>query len=277
MNRDKSSQEKQYRESHLRDIEDTYSFDADSGIYKPKGYESEKEKKRKARGAGPSTPFFINSGSDGCMVLFAAFSSIVAFFTLVIVGFYTYYAHGQWEQMIKAADAAKKSADQTERSVSNAALNFRIDERAWVGISHFVIDKHADDWSNLNYTATFQNSGKTPAVKLSVRGDFLVVGFWDLPYPPPYRKLEKLAMSHGEVGPGTTGTIPGYIVAKDPSESAEIAALHKFYYVYGTIKYSDIFGGQHWTHYCYRVPAAGYPASLCEYYNDTDADEAIKK
>jgi hypothetical protein len=204
-----------------------------------------------------------------------------------VVALYIYYGQldvmrGQLGEIIKqypeiqaSTKAAIKAADQTEHAVDNAAEDFRIDARAWVGISSFVLEKHADDWSSVTCTASFQNFGKTPAINMSVRGDSTVTRFWGVPYPPPYRKFKRPVITHGDLDPSVTGTIPYVINAKDETESADIRGIKKFYYAYGKLTYSDIFGGEHWTHYCFRI-AAGYPPHICESYNDSDADSKAK-
>src|SRR5580700_5810222 len=104
MNGDIPSRNKHERDAHLKEIEDTHFFDVDSGIYKPKSSSTETRDKKQKRGTNSSTPFFVNLGTDGCFLTVAVFSALTAFATFVVVGLYTYFAHGQWNEMIRAAN-----------------------------------------------------------------------------------------------------------------------------------------------------------------------------
>src|SRR5450631_872066 len=82
-----------------RNIDDTYVYDSASGLYKPQSHENEEERREKRRGRNSRLPFFANVRRDWLTIFFSAV-------TLVVVGAYTYYAKGQWHEMIRAANAA---------------------------------------------------------------------------------------------------------------------------------------------------------------------------
>jgi hypothetical protein len=53
----------------------------------------------------------------------------------------------------------------------------------------------------------------------------------------------------------------------------DILSLRSFVVVYGDVTYSDIFGVQHWTHYCRYVTAPSLISEQCERYNDADQNK----
>jgi hypothetical protein len=53
----------------------------------------------------------------------------------------------------------------------------------------------------------------------------------------------------------------------------DIVAPRAFVVVYGDISYVDIFGANHWTHYCRYVTAPSLISEQCIKYNDSDHDE----
>jgi hypothetical protein len=101
-----------------RNIDDTYVYDSASGLYKPQSHENEEERREKRRGRNSRLPFFANVRRDWLTIFFSAV-------TLVVVGAYTYYAKGQWHEMIRAANAAKSAAE-------TARLQLELSERPWV-------------------------------------------------------------------------------------------------------------------------------------------------
>jgi hypothetical protein len=74
----------------------------------------------------------------------------------------------QFPEIQKSANANVKAADQTEKAVHNAAEDFRLDQRAWIGIE--TLNARADPQSSGNFRLQadiiLKNTGKTPAIRM---------------------------------------------------------------------------------------------------------------
>lgn len=88
----------------------------------------------------------------------------------------------QFPEMQKSANANVKAADQTEKAVNNAADDFRLDQRAWVGVD---FSKLTGEWSadkkQITFTAdaTLKNTGKTPALHVSIFRGISIIKPWN--------------------------------------------------------------------------------------------------
>jgi len=93
---------------------DGFSFvwHSDKGIYTPVSGEENDASPRKKNIESPVFPIRVRRD------IYDVVGGIIALATMIVIGMYTYYAGGQWNEMIKATKAATKSAD-----VATCALN----------------------------------------------------------------------------------------------------------------------------------------------------------
>jgi hypothetical protein len=101
-----------------------------------------------------------------------------AFLAIII---YTFLAYQQWRELIRAADASDKQATYSRKTFLEAHDDFRLDQRAWVGLKGF----HCNDCkeeppfqtdSTLKVGelgVTLANTGKTPALQMSLEGTYV--------------------------------------------------------------------------------------------------------
>lgn len=119
------------------------------------------------------------------------------------------------------------------------------DERAWV-FQTDVIQDISDKNDSAALTVFYKNTGKTPA--LNVQAEVV----WTI---DPNKIPEKDAMPSKIVSTGlcapqesnriqTLPPIPAYVMANIASTPI---------YIYGTIWYDDVFGGHHWSQFCFRT------------------------
>jgi len=266
MNRDISSRDKYEGDAYLKDIEDTHFFDVDGGIYKPKSCRTETRSEKDNRGASPSTPFFVNPSSDGCLIGIATFSALVAFATLLVVGAYTYVAHGQWEEMRKAANFASRSANAAEVSNTTTRTALEVGERAYVGDKGIKISGKVAPSDQPTVVVDILNGGRTPALNL--------VSAVSMTYSlKPMKKFERAdttGASRSTLLPGADTWSNG-VTTKRLLLTEEAQALDNktaWLYVYGVIEYDDVFG-KHWeSTFCYfYVPKSPSVFSNCPYGN----------
>jgi hypothetical protein len=164
---------------------------------------------------------------------------------------------------------------QTTREMEHKQLRAYVSAKvSQKGITNFVPDQIAE------LEIGIQNSGQTPALDL-VTDAILFLRKYPLP------ETEDLTI------PGTpTKTTSGLGITLHPRdidfgttlkrkiepaiyEGLKITDIGRFY-AFGTILYLDIFGVQHWTHFCYNFYGTGPVVTqweACPRYNDTDKNE----
>jgi hypothetical protein len=105
MNHRPPSDDKPDSERYLRDTEDGFFFDLDTGIHKPKAYQREAKRNDKTIGP-PSWQFWV--------------TTVLSALTLLAVAIYAYLAALQWGEMKRAADATWTAATAASDSVGIA-------------------------------------------------------------------------------------------------------------------------------------------------------------
>lgn len=161
----------------------------------------------------------------------------------------------------RAADAAEGGSAETariakssERSIEATRAALRLEQRAWVGIDRI---QRGELVVNKPFTVeiVFTNTGKTPALDTIGQSStqFMLKG-----QEPDFRENAVGDLrSHALVLPGQVYTVTNTFedVQGTPLlENATIALIQKgeaTIFLWGRINYSDIFGCQHWTNYCY--------------------------
>jgi hypothetical protein len=166
--------------------------------------------------------------------------------------------------------AAKESLEVTRKSVQDAAANFRLDERAWVGLNGTSSRQVKADQPIL-VNVSIVNSGKTPAK------NFHSVSVIQVAYIPRDRlRFDKVdtppqvSGSHAVVFPSSIFIT--VVVLQEPISSLQLASIRRGdlkIFVFGTLWYEDIFGVRHSTHYC-RYGDQGSIDTICTEHNDAD-------
>jgi hypothetical protein len=207
---------------------------------------------------------------------FSAIGSIVA---AGAAGYAAYLAFGALHASQQSAGAAMRQveiAKETEHKQLRAYVSAKVSPK---GLTNFAPNQDAE------LEIGFQNSGQSPALDLVTKGILFLKK-----YPLPAE--DDLTI------PGTPiGTIPGAGITLHPRD-IEFATTLKWkidpsiyeaikstnaagfdiarFYAFGTILYLDIFGIQHWTHFCYDFHGEGPTLTkweACPRYNDTDKNE----
>lgn len=186
----------------------------------------------------------------------------------------------------RIADNAKASLDASSRQ-SRAALdatigNSRREQRAWINITFGEVTWNEGDPIYVPITTT--NVGKTPAknyflhavvrlVPNNLEAEEVLSSF-------PYQGIPHFQSFVGMMPPGGThtGTATSYdqnsnarILSKE--ELSEMDTGRAFIVVYAEVRYTDIFGVDHWTRSCVytKDPSVhAVYASKCPLYDDID-------
>ncbi len=155
--------------------------------------------------------------------------------------------------------ATNKAATAAKDSVELAQKNARMDQRAWVTVSDISSDFRQDeDWT---VRLIFKNTGKTPAKSFVIRGT-----------GEPVQKGNKPRLEEG--------ILPGRgVIAPDGLFHSNLGVSGRFDWksidlvIHGRIDYDSVFGGSHWTKFCYYfVPAKTGKGGFapCDSGNDID-------
>lgn len=148
--------------------------------------------------------------------------------------------------------------------------NFKVEQRAWIGVMGVGIEGLVSGTVTARFPLTITNTGKTPARFVEFRSNLgyvrhpngkpeemigigggeseKIVGDFD-----PARKPKNTNRA-GTIQPGAQNQIlhtaifsSGIGVTPD-----EIMTGNKTVFLQGIIWYTDIFGGEHWTRYCFQ-------------------------
>jgi hypothetical protein len=155
---------------------------------------------------------------------------------LVGLAIYCVITYGAYCANKTAAEAAKGAATAATNSVTLQQNSTQTDQRAWVSVSDVEFLPRG---SSFDVDVVFTNTGKTPAKGFTIRaaGELLQNG--GIP-----NGKETLLPGHGVIAPNGT-----YHSALSPNGYYErnLGTLT----VHGRIDYADVFGGSHWTKFCY--------------------------
>jgi hypothetical protein len=180
----------------------------------------------------------------------------------VITAFFIGY---QWKEMRKASGDAEKQLDEMKRTRI-------LDERAWVGAFHVIVENGSKEPTDSQFRVEFQNTGKTPALKVSahVLASNVVFVNWELIDREHAQMQTNWLANSGLLAPNAIGS-----VTTDEIDMATEKAIEKGmpYYVYGKIWYDDVFGEHHWSEFCYLITLPNFSALPVSPHNTCDGPQ----
>jgi hypothetical protein len=148
----------------------------------------------------------------------------------------------QYREMTKTTRVAIGQMNVMQGQLDEAKRTRVLDERAWVTLYSL---ERVEAGTDMYFRVNVKNSGKTPAV-----GTTIWLGATpDINFAKrfnPTNIIEKsIMLSPGDTGTLDTASRPVPIILIPPMQFFKIHM-----YVYGEIKYKDIFGNTHWTRFC---------------------------
>ena len=155
----------------------------------------------------------------------------------------------------------------------DAHHNFKVDERAWIGVTT-APNYTTDPNGKLIVLAQCQNFGKTPARIVEGKAIGTIRKQGEDPdfyaeIKPPYTALHSPVLFPKITEPVVLPVVYYFADQPVPVSSQEIADGKSYVVAYGQLTFNDIFGEPHWTHFCVSYPI---PTKKCVQYNDTDGN-----
>jgi hypothetical protein len=267
---------------YIDQVCDAYVFDESTGIYKPRApQEGQQERPQGAVEIG-GQPLRTETKvtRDWFDTLLKCIGLVISFATLVLLVLTVYYAHNQWTEAKRTADASVCAATAATRSVRNAEISFRTDERAWVVIGDIIrLEKAPAYYPNnpgkyFGFKFTPKNIGKTVAREVRIH---LISPEFDIPFTIDRRRIQEAEDKFSlmtlypnypgpqSLAPNANSSIPIEVAARDPDGT-------KYNFILGRIDYVDAFSVRHWTHFCFFVKNSDGELGHCEYGNDQDSN-----
>ncbi|HWO38902.1 MAG TPA: hypothetical protein VNO32_59770, partial [Candidatus Acidoferrum sp.] len=182
---------------------------------------------------------------------------------------------------VKAANAARSAAD-------TAAESLKADQRAWMKIVYDPTPRISVPHEDVAESLTYVNTGRTPAN--NIRG-IVIVDVFDIGDPPIFDYSPgrgRVALSVGMLFPNeprtasivaTAGKKHGNRAADlSPEDTIKIRDKTAYVALYGQITYFDVFGHEHFVHFCSARPQAtgdkvgSDGRAACAKYNRIDGD-----
>jgi hypothetical protein len=150
----------------------------------------------------------------------------------------------------------------------------KVDQRAWVGPMN-VHHMHPGPNAGVRVQLALTNIGKTPAFVSGIQKNSLFID-GDLAEVPSQPILKQDFTGRTVVFPNQAGI--GIDIPAPDYNDADLNAIRnhtKTLNFYGRVDYSDIFGGRHFTTFCYHYIVTWGPLPFeglasCKEYNDTD-------
>jgi hypothetical protein len=263
---------------YLRNIDDSYVFDATTGLYKPKTYNEQTQSDNKKPGSHPRFRIFTDPKRDWVAIT-------VGVLTLIVVGLYTHYARKQWqeahrtaEQAVISACAAKSAAETADATLKNSQAQWRIEERPYLfatpqgGFNSTVktgqttiitTDPQGKIFADVTVSVT--NSGRSPATDVAVTKTIYFIG-------PTLKVREQVKnfipkynfhLGFVSMKDGITPISDVVPITREQLEYLKFGSWE--FYVVGGVQYRDIFTpaiGPYETTYCWKVDTIGLPFAI---------------
>lgn len=177
-----------------------------------------------------------------------------------------------------AQESGKEQSERAEKSLNAAIENFRLDQRAWVGIDNLAWDEYKDgdktvcikEGAPFKVGVHIKNTGKTPASLSTTRA-----------YVYPTERGKKPILQENSILstlPTNSTLFPGgrlNIGVTKPivytKEQIELIKNGQYtLYLVGMIVYKDVFGKTHFTKFCNEVSTDLTRFEICTFDNEAN-------
>ncbi len=155
------------------------------------------------------------------------------------------------------------------RRDSLALVSFKLENRAWIASDSIIYPQPITIKRPFFLRIGIRNIGRTPATIVDSR---LGCSFFrEFPRNPTYGRLEGRGPSRAILGPGQdleTQLGANLTIRVTEEEMKRLYGGEEAFYVFGFVKYSDVFNDMHTTQYCYVYSRADSAFVYAKDYND---------
>jgi hypothetical protein len=177
-----------------------------------------------------------------------------------------------------AQNALNASNRQAQAALDATIENFQRDQRAWLGAGDYTYSIVAS--GPITSSVVILNTGKSPATDIfcrtsgttKLKGDDIRDS--DIVYPPDLTFIKQgtdFPNQHFPLNVNGMSITPEQ--QKIWFENVQSGAWIQYFF--GEVRYKDVSGNDHWTHFCTEFVPATKSGTPCPIYNDTD--DAKKK
>jgi hypothetical protein len=156
------------------------------------------------------------------------------------------------------------------------AKSAELDQRAWLGAGDYIYT--ITESNPVACSATVLNTGRTPAMGILCRitGTTKLKGYVlkdsDIVYPADMPIIKQGTIFPKQHFPLNAGG-PPMDTGKQKAWFDHVTDGDWIQYFFGEVRYRDIFGKDHWTHFCTQFVPKTKSGTPCSIYNDTDDNE----
>jgi hypothetical protein len=172
------------------------------------------------------------------------------------------------EALAQSKKISDKNLAQSKSSLEAAIALSRSDQRAWVGATE-IRDLNFSVGELTKYSVRVRNTGKSPAlhVTVEVAGQYVPRGEKvEFVYPPLSTFTSNATVQPGVI---TSVTTVGPVALNQTQVNA-LKSGESVIYLYGKIRYQDVFRVVHHATFCFVVETDLRSADSCDRYNDAD-------
>jgi hypothetical protein len=184
-----------------------------------------------------------------------------------------FIAGEQWTASRQAANAAIDAAKTAREAL-------QVDERPWVFATDVHLMEPIAQGRQNHVEFTYANSGKTPALNLTVTANFSDWSPWPAPDNAPVVPTGGMEIARELLPNGVFHTRGGDIPPRNQSQFGDLASGKAVFSLMGNIQYQDVFRDWHRTHFCYFVERLkSADMILCpnnNYVEDINVDGTVK-
>lgn len=207
-------------------------------------------------------------------------TSLLSLTVLLVVIGQAYISKRQWYAMQVAIDRTDQMIDQNERSMMYS-------QAAYVMVKSLIFEDYILG-KRPTATVGFHNTGTTPAYDVRIYPN---LDYKTSPFSFTHDEAKDMSETGGRedlaypIILGPNGDCATQMVFSPDPLTIDLLELEKRepLHIWGIITYTDIFGRDRWTEFCYRkyilgeIPPGQYSLGMNETHNDADKPYAEKK
>ena len=166
------------------------------------------------------------------------------------------------------SERAERTTKAMEKNIEIAEMSARVSNRAYISFKD-VTKQILQVGKQASVDIKYVNVGKTPAYNISIIHGVKIggSGFFD----NEIENIKTTKITNQTLGASLDGnTTAGSGEMINYENFTKIMNGQKSWFVYGNITYNDIFGGSHFTRYCFQVFPDKNIIVMCDKYNDAN-------